>query len=443
VSADELRELGAHIAEQQAPLLEAASLAADGGSDVTRRRLVERVQRRSGGTARGTSGNTAARSRTRTWLALAAGVASTLLALGQWLRGSDEALRFTVGDERGVLSALEAAPADSDLLLRFSDGSVVELAAGARARVASLHADGADIVLESGRARVDVVPRRGAQRAHWQIRSGPFSVQVKGTSFWLSWDAAADALSLELLRGHVRVSGCNLGEGREVRAGERLAASCPRSEAAAAPATPPAVLAPGAAAPGQAAPSVAEPLELRRSAASAARRSQARSSQPRPLSRRQETWQELAQQGDFRGAYALVASRGWDAELAQSPRADLLLLGQAARVTGHVSEAQRAYVAVRRRFAGSAAAARAAFSLGLLAFDATPSEAIEWLETYLAEQPAGALAEAALDRLLEASLRLREPAPRRQIAERYLEQYAAGPHAAEARRIIAGSRATE
>jgi hypothetical protein len=163
----------------------------------------------------------------------------------------------------------------------------------------------------------------------------------------------------------------------------------------------------------------------------------------RERSERHVSWQELAQRGDFRGAYSLAASGGWDAELRGGAREELLLLGQAARVTGHLAEAARAYAAVRRRFAGSAAAARAAFSLGLLAFDTTPREAIEWLETYLAEQPAGPLSEPALDRLLEASLRLKEPTLQRRIAQRYLEQAAQGPHAAEAQRILARPRTSE
>ncbi|HWO11616.1 MAG TPA: FecR domain-containing protein [Polyangiaceae bacterium] len=416
MSSDPLRDLGAHVADRQAPLL-----ARDDSSEATRRQLVERVLARAGARRRASGAR-------RHWLALAAGVALLAcgLLLGNWLQQPPAPLSFTIGAEPGVLQSLTRAPADAALPLRFSDGSSVELAPSAQARVVSLGADGADVVLESGRTRVDVVPRRAGQPARWQFRSGPFAVQVKGTSFWLGWDREREAFSLDLLSGEVLVTGCGLGDGRELRAGERLEASCrePAPTAAPLPATEPAV---GAA--------PATPDAGPRAPASRAR--------SHDVVEPHVAWQLLARQGDFPGAYALAAETGWPRQVAAAGREDLLLLGQSARLTGHVDDAAQAYAEVRRRFAGSAAAARAAYALGLLAFESDPRRASEWLEIYLAEQPRGPLAEPALERLLEASLRQSDAPRRRDIARRYLEQSPRGPHAAEARRVLEASSPVE
>ena len=53
--------------------------------------------------------------------------------------------------------------------IRFSDGTQVDLAAGARGRVASVDAHGARVMLDQGEAHVEVVPRSGA---HWQFDAG-------------------------------------------------------------------------------------------------------------------------------------------------------------------------------------------------------------------------------------------------------------------------------
>jgi transmembrane sensor len=414
VKRDPLLVLGAHVAEQQAALLDA-----DAGDEALRRRLVERVL------ARGASAQP--RTRATRWLALAAAVSLLLVGLGlqAWLAGRDTTPHFSVGAGRaGVLGQLEAAPADAALPLRFSDGSVFDLTPLARARVVALGGAGGEVVLESGRARVDIVPRSG-EPARWLIRSGPFAVQVKGTSFWLSWDPAAEAFSLELLAGQVSVTGCGLGAGRDVHAGERLEAGCAATSAPAPsavqrePAVPP------------------EPAgQLDPSRASRPRPAPERSLPERAAPRRAPvpSWQELARQGDFAAAYASAAP-GWEARLSSANRDDLLLLGQTARLTGHTAQAEAAYAAVLQRFASSAASARAAFALGLLAFEHDAGQASSWFERCLGEQPSGPLAAAALDRLLEASLRLPDPA-RRAIAARYVQQYPQGPRAAEAQRIL-------
>ena len=50
---------------------------------------------------------------------------------------------------------------------------------------------GAEIVLDSGRAALSVVPH---ENGDWRLRTGPIVVYVKGTRFDVSWDAAREAL---------------------------------------------------------------------------------------------------------------------------------------------------------------------------------------------------------------------------------------------------------
>jgi hypothetical protein len=74
--------------------------------------------------------------------------------------------------------------------------------------------------------------------------------------------------------------------------------------------------------------------------------------------------------------------------------------------------------------------------LGKIAADqlGSPGEAATWFETYLQEEPGGALAEQALGRMLE--IRKRDPGAARATAERYLARYPNGAYAALARSIV-------
>ena len=169
MSSSDLRSLGAHVADRQDALIEAAE-----PSEATRRMLAERAASR-------VAPKPALRRfvpvATAALIGIAAGLAVSLAALVK-----PEPLHFTVGDAArpGVLRAWESAPADGKLPIRFSDGSEVRLEPKARAQVARVAETGAEVVIESGRALVDVVPREGG---NWRVRSGPFTTIVKGTRF--------------------------------------------------------------------------------------------------------------------------------------------------------------------------------------------------------------------------------------------------------------------
>jgi TolA-binding protein len=114
------------------------------------------------------------------------------------------------------------------------------------------------------------------------------------------------------------------------------------------------------------------------------------------------------------------------------------VLSDAARLSGHPAEARLSYLALRRRFAGSESAALAAFQIGRADFDsrADYASAERWLGVYLREEPTGALAAAALGRLMEAEVQLVRPREARAVAKRYLARFPKGAHAETAHRVL-------
>jgi transmembrane sensor len=343
----------------------------------------------------------------------AAVVTATLFVL--FVRATPEsALTFTVGipERPGVVGESISAAERAGTSLRFSEGSRAALDPSARVRVVRSTTKGAELELEAGRAHIDVVPRPGNV---WLVRAGPFSVRVTGTRFTMAWSAATDAFALELFEGHVTVSGCSFGSGRIVSAGERVEGRC-RPEARRPAMGLDTVL------PEAVAPEKDERNAPERAAA--------------PLAQSEE-WPLLARRGHFERAYALAARAGIEAEAKLRAVDDVLLLGEAARLTGHADDARFVYQVVRLRSPKTAVAAQAAFHLGTLEARAGKRAlAAEFFETYLSEQPRGPLASAALGRLIEARVALGDGAGARDAAKNYLESYPLGPHADEAKKVL-------
>src|SRR5262249_22003562 len=140
-------------------------------------------------------------------------------------------------------------------------------------------------------------------------------------------------------------------------------------------------------------------------------------------------WRALVARGDVDGALvALEAPAALDDACRTAPATDLMVLADAARSGNRAPVAIRAYRAVRERFAGTDAAATAAFHLGQIAFDQGGSlgDARSGFSTYLAERPSGPLAQEALGRLLEVEDRAHARAAARSLAQRYLERFPNG-----------------
>jgi len=441
VNWDPLMRLGAHVAAEQDREHEQRRPEDDELREFLARRVAERpsAERRA----------ERARPLPRRWLLpgalLAALLLGGLLLVMDWVSSEPprgKPLSFTVGGQSGILHAWESAPEDHPLALVFSDGTSIELEPRARARVVAVDSDGAEVVIESGRATVHVVPRT-LHPADYRVRMGPFAVEVEGTRFDVGWAPEAEEFSLALFEGRVKVTGCGFGAGSEVPAGFRVEASCQRPGfvltpvGAGAPDTPEKPELPADETPASLGAADAGAGEYRlREAPEPSRERTPRSGRAKP----QPSWQELARAGRFTRAYASAVRAGFDDECERASVEDVVLLGDAARHGGYAGLARRAYSAVRRRAPASRAAADAAFALGRLALDdQDPHEARRWFSTSLDEQPHGPLAQAARDRLFELALRSRDGARIREAAAAYLEQSPDGAHAAQARAVGAES----
>lgn len=363
-------------------------------------------------------------------------VALVLLLSTFWvLRAPKQAdVTFTVGEppRAGAVGEWIAAPPAEEVPLRFSDGTRARLEPASRGRVVRTTARGAELVLEAGRARFEVQP---GENTDYRVRSGPFEVLVTGTRFFVAWSSERDEFELDLEEGRVRVLGCGMGDGVSLDAGHRLRASCRPAKFS--------VSSPGEASAPQERTTVQRAPELAPSSPSdpsaatepPASRAAKRSAPPQVESSEVPgaSWAALARQGYFQKAYEAAVAAGFDAEAARAPAGDLLLLGDCARLGGHADRAAQVYLGVRQRFPGSGAAAQAAFYLGRLG---AAGGAGRWFETYLAEEPRGPLAEAALGRLLELEVRHGDRERALALARRYLAHHPSGPHAKAAREIL-------
>lgn len=366
-------------------------------------------------------------------LALAAVAAVALSFVGR----SSPPLTFARAGAEGRVGEWMAPAPGVELPLAFSDGSVVTLAPAARARVASVEATGAVLVLERGELDVAVVHRPGTR---WRIELGPFTVDVTGTRFSLSWKPETEALRLRLDEGSTRVTGPGLGVGRVLAPGEILEVG------GAAPAT--ATPSSGATVPTPAsgAPSIPIASSSASSAATATGAPGAAIPRPAPSAAApgasdvpaQPAWRDLAAAGSYGAALRRAQSEGFEALCEKLDVADLAMLGDTARLAADVVSASKAYLALRRRFPASPAAASAAFMLGRLALDqsAAPDAAVRWFRAYLTEAPSGAFAREATGRLMEALERSGDPAGAKTIARRYVEAWPTGPLADRARVLL-------
>lgn len=431
-------ELGQQVRERQDELL-----SADAPDDAVRERLAERAAGRSERQRR-------RHNRRRFALALAAvALPSTFLFLVLRNRPVDvppaSNLSFTVAEAPGVLNAWISATDDS-VPLHFSDGSQVQLRPDARGRVVRLTPSGADVVLEAGKARVDVVKQSGAA---WQVRSGPFIVHVQGTRFDVGWNPARDEFELSLYEGRVSISGCGFVEGQELRGGQRARASCRAETLSIAAINPSAASSTDSARPqdGSARPSETAPAAATSDAVSRGTVADAPLSPPpgddslaRPRATQRSpapaVWAELARAGRYADAFEAVNRAGFENECQQGDAESVALLGKIARLSGHPERARHAYTVVRTRFGNTRWAARAAFELGRLEAANAPAVAARWFQTYLDEQPTGPLAALALGRLLESHVAMGDAAAARDVARRYLERYPNGPHETAARQVL-------
>ena len=115
-------------------------------------------------------------------------------------------------------------------------------------------------------------------------------------------------------------------------------------------------------------------------------------------------WRELAVAGRYDEALTEAEKLGFDRVCSTASAADLMLLGDTARLARNGARGSQALLALRERFPRDQRAAMAAFVQGKIAFDQKGAygDAARWFEVYLREQPAGPVAREAAGRLIEA-----------------------------------------
>lgn len=380
----------------------------------------------------------------RRWRAVGTGLAGAALAAAvaagfvivRRTPAEPTAVAFHVGKDRaeGRIGAYYSAEPNQKLALRFSDDSLITLQPNSSARVAHTTPTGAQVSLENGVAEVHVVHRPDTS---WLVAAGPYSVHVTGTSFRVAWKPETRTIDVAMHRGAVHVTGPGLASGVFVRGTEHFTTrdrTTPtvrtRSpDAVEAPAVPKPVgpgtnsdrTSPDRARPSDASPRVGSPPPSARSAAEA--NAPAR-------------WSALAAKGRYADIVHAAERRGLDSVLAAGDRSALTSLADAARFTGRRDLARRTLLAVRERFAGSQAAADAAFVLGRMDDEAgAVSSGFAWYDRYLAEAPNGHFAAEALGRKMLALRTLGDSAASTHVAQEYLRRFPNGPYASVARQI--------
>jgi len=373
-------------------------------------------------------------------LAIAMAAALCIVAIG-WFSFSRRPapLQFNVDGAAGVAQTWLAAPTARPLVVTFSDGTVLQIEPSSRARVVDIDQHGANISLESGLIRADVVH---TSHSAWRLIAGPFAIRVTGTRFDVRWNSASQKFSIAVREGSVGVSGSIVGAERPVRAGEKLVASVVQGRLDLINAETAASGAPSADddRAEEARTDQGPPAELSPADAPASPSSGPTTSSPEATAKDLSpgAWREFAKSGDLRQAFASAEAHGFQSVCDSATPSELLLLGDAARLSGRSDRATEALLALRRRYPRDPRRAAAAFALGKVTFDQRHAygQAAEWFATCVREQPSGPLAREASGRQIEALRNAGDSSGAQRAAREYLARYPDGPHADIARSLL-------
>ena len=391
-----------------------------------------------------------ARSQRRQTRRLVVAVACALSVCLLWLAASGlldrfipgrQLLSFQAGEasESGRIGAYYTASHGTPLSLRFVDGSNVRIDSGGGLRVSHIGREQVSVQLETGSADFDIVPRRGVA---WNVLAGPYCVHVTGTSFRLSWDSDTQALELQMRSGAVVVTGPGLESGQRVGGTERFTTrvTTSRSELRVANSAGPEAAASLPRAPASGArPEAATQTPLRGVAPPPGARPVNDVTEPRAPLRAPQAGEDPSESAKPRPHAALdvktAEAMGIDRALATASAEQLLSLADSARFARRGELAARALRSVRTRFAGSMAAAGAAFLLGRLAEDGgNLREAVALYDQHARES--GQLVPEALGRKMLVLHRLHDTTACNRAANEYLQRFPEGTYARQAKELL-------
>jgi hypothetical protein len=365
----------------------------------------------------------------RAYASAVVGVAVVVtLGVGHWMgRSQAAAIEFRVlpSSDFGRVGAYVAPTGDAPLDLKFTEGSQVELKPGARARVAATTARGATVLLETGKASVDVVHH---ERADWTIMAGPYSVRVHGTSFTVEFDPKTQLFELVMRSGVVSVEGPGISQPLEIRGAQRFVHRAGLiSDVTDVPFESPEQRS----APNQVLDGKVPELTPKASGAAIAN-----SSSGSAVATTATSWDALVRRGEYSAVLHDAERQGLPHVLSTARAVEIMALGNAARFSGRVGVGADAYKAIRQRFPGTAVAASAAFLMGRLMEGGAPSEARRWYERYEQEAPRGPLVAEAVGRRLLITQASGSRSEVQRLAEDYVRRFPDGPYAGVARKIV-------
>ncbi len=318
--------------------------------------------------------------------------------------------------------------------LSFSEGSVVALADDTRMRVVAADDRGGHLAIEEGEIRADVVHRAGAR---WTFEAGPYSVDVRGTSFSLDWRGADGWFDLRLQTGLLEIHAPWSPAPIALHAGQRLTLRSADHEVTIRDLDDPSALAskhdapdaPAAPAAGEAPdPAAAPPMPPK-----------AALGNPNAPRQHRTSWSERMASGDLQSIIDDAVEHGVEATVMERTSEELAILEATARYRKRPDIARRALLAQRARFAGTPRAREAAFLLGRMVESADGPDALTWYERYRSEDPDGAFVAEATGRDMIVTHRIFGVSRARPMAETYLKRWPTGAYSDLARSILNGS----
>jgi hypothetical protein len=349
-------------------------------------------------------------------LTMTALAAAALLAL----RPARE-LTYEVRGVARIEATSVSAEAGEPVQLRFSDGSRVELAPGARMRVEGRTPGGAALLLLEGNALAAVA---AGARSHVRLRAGPFAVRAMKARFLASYDRGGGRLTIALYEGSAEVAGGPLHEPVVLHGGQRfegdtrgqavriakLVADVPKPVEPPTRAPEPAFKAhptlPSAAAPSATATSVHPP-----------------------------SWSTLLTRSEFGAIVEQARAMGVERCFSACSPKNLRILADAARYVGDGPLAEHSLLALRRRSPAEAWVTDF-FLARLYESQGRSAEALTLYERNLREAPRGDYAEQAAAGRMRMLLELGQRVRARDAAQAYLTMFPAGVHTAFAARLL-------
>jgi TolA-binding protein len=353
-------------------------------------RQYDAIQRRVGAAPRG---------RGRAWPAWAIAATATVALAVVVIVGMRRGAAPTGGPMEGAV--LEAGPG-AGVGVTLADGSRLDLAAGARARVTAARATAVRLEVERGAVEVEATHVEGRT---FVVSAGPFEVHVVGTHFVVE-RRPGERVTVRVDRGVVEIAGTP-GEPRRLMAGEQWSAPDPTGPTVGAST---AMLGPGASAGGAAPVVSAAPAGATTAAAGATGGTGAMPSSP-----------AIVPTGPAAGA-PLTPTPATAKELFDE--------AQRARAEGRALDAARAFDKLRRTFPRDKRAALATFELGRLRLDSLgdPRGAEEAFREAMALGPRSPFREDAEARRVEALARMGDGAGCTAARDAYLARWPNGTY---------------